>query len=61
MKGVQGTVKVRAAIDEKGSVTSIEVTKGLPLNGGYGLEKAAVDALKQWKFEPATLDGGRFR
>jgi protein TonB len=52
--GLQGVVIVEAVIDERGRVTNVKVLRGLPL----GLEEAAVAAVKQWRFEPATtLDG----
>ncbi len=50
---VQGVVIVQAIIDKQGNVTNVKVLKGLPM----GLEEAAVDAIKQWKFKPATLNG----
>jgi TonB family protein len=50
---IQGVVIVQAIIDKAGQVTNVKVLKGLPM----GLEEAAVDAIKQWKFKPATLNG----
>jgi TonB family protein len=50
---VTGTVIVEAVIDEKGNVTNVRVLKGLPM----GLSDAAVDAIQNWKFKPATLEG----
>ncbi len=50
---VQGVVIVEAVIDEHGDVSNVRVLKGLPL----GLDGAAVEAVKQWKFAPATLQG----
>ena len=49
--GVQGTVIVEAIIDEQGRVTNVRVLRGLPM----GLDQAAVDAIQQWRFKPATL------
>lgn len=49
--GVQGTVIVEAVIDEQGNVTGARVLRGLPM----GLDKAAVEAIQQWRFKPATL------
>jgi protein TonB len=49
--GVQGTVIVEAIIDEQGRVTNLRVTKSLPM----GLDQAAVDAVRQWRFKPALL------
>ncbi len=52
-QGVTGDVLVRAVIDENGDVTEVEVLRGLP----YGLTEAAVDAIRRWKFAPATRNG----
>lgn len=49
--GTQGTVIVEAIIDEQGRVTNVRVLRGLPM----GLDQAAVDAIQQWRFKPATL------
>jgi TonB family protein len=50
---IQGVVIVQAIIDKGGNVTNVQVLKGLPM----GLDQAAVEAIKKWKFEPATLNG----
>src|ERR1044072_3810508 len=50
---VQGVVIVEAVIDEHGDVKQVRVLKGLPM----GLDTAAVDAIRRWKFKPATFDG----
>lgn len=49
---IQGVVIVEAIIDKEGNVTNVKVLKGLPM----GLDQAAVDAVKNWKFQPATLN-----
>ena len=49
--GVQGTVIVEAIIDEKGNVDNVRVLRGLPM----GLDKAAIEAIQQWRFTPATM------
>ena len=50
---VSGTVIVEAIIDEQGNVGNVRVLKGQPM----GLDKAAVDAIKTWKFKPAMKAG----
>ncbi len=50
---IQGTVIVQAVIDKHGDVTNVKLIKGLPM----GLNEAAVGAVQQWKFKPATLRG----
>jgi TonB family protein len=49
---VMGDVNVDALIDANGRVTSTKVISGPTL-----LHQAAMDALRQWKYQPATLDG----
>jgi protein TonB len=51
-EGVEGYVTVRAVIDESGSILRLEVEQGLhPL-----LDKAALDAVKQWKYKPLIMN-----
>ena len=40
-------------IAKGGSVRDVQVLKGLP----FGLDQAAVEAVKKWKFKPGTLNG----
>jgi protein TonB len=49
---ISGNVLVDALIDANGRVTTMKVVSGPAL-----LHQAAMDALKQWKYRPATLDG----
>jgi len=49
---VSGAVTIDALIDVNGRVTTMKVISGPAL-----LQEAAKDALKQWKYEPAMLDG----
>ena len=49
---IQGDVRVDALIGANGRVTSMKVISGPTL-----LHQAAMDALRQWKYQPATLDG----
>jgi TonB family protein len=49
---ISGDVLVDALIDANGRVTTMKVVSGPTL-----LHQAAMDALRQWKYKPATLDG----
>src|SRR5712692_6684710 len=49
---VSGNVLIDALIDANGRVTTMKIVSGPTL-----LHQAARDALKQWKYQPATLDG----
>jgi TonB family protein len=49
---ISGEVSVDALIDVKGRVSSTKVISGPAL-----LHQAAKDALRQWKYQPATLNG----
>lgn len=49
---VTGEVVIDALIDATGHVTTMKVISGPTL-----LHQAAKDALRQWKYQPATLDG----
>jgi len=49
---VSGDVRVDALIDTTGRVTTMKV-----VSGPTPLQQAAMDALRQWKYQPAMLDG----
>jgi len=49
--GLQGEVILDITIGETGDVSDIQILKGL----GMGLTEAAVNAVGQWKYEPARL------
>ena len=50
---ISGIVILEAEIDDQGNVVWVHVLKPLP----YFLSDAAADAVRQWKFAPATVDG----
>jgi TonB family protein len=49
---VSGDVRIDALIDATGRVTTMKVVSGPTL-----LHQAAMDALRQWKYQPASLNG----
>lgn len=49
---VQGVVRLEAVIGKNGSIQNLRVISGHPL-----LIEAALDAVKQWRYEPTLLDG----
>ncbi len=50
---IEGRVVLRVLVDEEGAVVEAEVVEG----PGYGLDEAAREALLEFRFQPATLDG----
>lgn len=51
-KKVEGTVILCVRIDEKGLIEDIRVSRTIPL-----LDQAAVDSIKNWKYEPVIVEG----
>jgi protein TonB len=49
---IQGNVVLHAIIDKDGKVAQLEVISGHPL-----LVQSALDAVKQWRYKPTTLNG----
>jgi len=49
---VSGSVVVDALIEPNGRVSTMKVVSGPAI-----LQQAAMDAIKQWKYRPASLDG----
>ena len=52
MAGVQGTVILAVKTDETGKVADAVVLRSIPL-----LDQAAIDAVRQWVYEPFVKDG----
>jgi len=50
--GVEGVVILEATTDTYGGVAKVKVLRSIPL-----LDQAAIDALKQWVYEPVIVDG----
>ena len=53
--GIQGEVQVQVLVGKDGSVKEATVIKNM--TGSKDLEKAALEAINKWKFEPGKLDG----
>jgi periplasmic protein TonB len=51
-KGIQGIVRLHVVITTTGSVTEVQVVSGAP-----ALVHSAIDAVKQWIYEPMQLNG----
>ena len=49
---VQGQVVLRAVISREGTIENLQVLSGHPM-----LVRAAVDAVRQWKYRPYLLNG----
>jgi TonB family protein len=50
---ISGIVQVYLWVEKDGSVSHIRVVKSV----GYGLDEKAVEAVRKYKFKPATKDG----
>jgi TonB family protein len=50
---LEGLVVLKVVIDEHGKVGNVEVLRSV----GHGFDEAAVAAVRQWRFRPATRDG----
>jgi TonB family protein len=53
LAGLEGFVRVHCDIAEDGTLTFAEVSESL----GFGLDEKALEAVKQWRFAPATREG----
>jgi protein TonB len=49
---INGTVRLHAIISKDGSIQQLEVISGHPL-----LQQSALDAVRQWRYQPTLLNG----
>jgi periplasmic protein TonB len=49
---ISGTVRLHAIISKDGTIQQLEVVSGHPL-----LQQAALDAVRQWRYQPTLLNG----
>ena len=52
---IQGPVVLRAVISKEGTIENLAVQSGHPM-----LVKAAIDAVRQWRYRPYLLNGDPF-
>lgn len=52
---IQGSVTLSSVVLADGSVGEVRVTSSL--DAETGLDQAAIDAMKQWRFKPGTKEG----
>jgi protein TonB len=52
-RGIEGEVELEIVIRHDGSVGDVRLLHGL----GSGLDERAIDAVRQWRFSPATRQG----
>lgn len=50
--GIEGTVLLQATIDTEGKIINLKIIQGHPV-----LNKAAYDAVSQWRYKPYTING----
>ena len=51
---VEGTVVLELTVDQEGDVTAVKVLRSVP-----GLDEAAVETAKEWKYEPSDSESSR--
>jgi periplasmic protein TonB len=49
---ISGTVRLMGVIAREGTIQNLQVLSGHPL-----LQKAAIEAVRQWVYQPTILDG----
>jgi TonB family protein len=52
---IQGSVWLLCVVGPTGDITDVKVSKSL--DSEFGLDQAAIDAARQWKFKPGRKDG----
>lgn len=54
-QGQEGTVTLRVSVDEDGLVSGVEIAQS---SGVRALDRAALQAVRRWEYDPAFRDGG---
>lgn len=55
-----GTVILKALVNHQGAVEQVEVLRGFPVPR-YGIDEACIEAVKKYRFKPATKNGLRVK
>jgi TonB family protein len=55
---IEGKVELEALIDERGNVADVRIVRGMSAGG---LNQAAIDSVRRWRYRPATKDGVNVR
>lgn len=50
---IEGSVLLVFVVNKEGRTENVRVERGL----GHGLDEKALEAVRQWRFEPATREG----
>ena len=53
-EGVEGTVKLKVLVTEKGSVAEVQI---ITSSGDHRLDSAAKEWVRGWRYRPAFQDG----
>ena len=56
---IQGTIWLTTVVFASGDVGDVTIAKSLDTE--YGLDQQAIDASREWKFEPGRREGSRWR
>ena len=52
LAGLEGAVELTGTITEQGLAEDMQVTRSL----GFGLDERALETIRQWRYQPGTLD-----
>jgi protein CpxP len=50
--GIEGIIVVQAVVRKDGTIGRAKILRGL----GYGLDEAAINSVKEWRFKPGTIN-----